>query len=39
LEEDIMLWVKDVAAGLSLLVFIAGSFMLASAAHAAVLVR
>jgi hypothetical protein len=35
-----MLWAKDVAAGLGLLVFIVGSFALASAAaHAAVLVH
>jgi hypothetical protein len=34
-----MLWVKDVAAGFGLVLFIAGSFALASAAHAAQLIH
>lgn len=39
MREDVMLWVKDAAAGLGLIVFIAGTFALASAAHAVALVH
>lgn len=35
--EELMAWVKDAAAGAGLLIFIAGSFALATAAHVAVL--
>lgn len=38
-QEELMLWVKDAAAGLALVVFIAGTFALASAAHAVTLIR
>jgi hypothetical protein len=38
-REELMLWIKDVAAGLGLIAFIAGSFALASAAHAAQLLH
>lgn len=36
-KEEVMAWVKDAAAGAGLLIFIAGSFALATAAHVAVL--
>jgi hypothetical protein len=38
-REEMMVWAKDVAAGLGLLVFIAGSFALASAANAALVLH
>ncbi len=38
-KEEVMLWVKDVAAGFGLLMFIGGAFALASAAHAAQLLH